>query len=307
MPWRPTLNGTGASEAWSPGDGPPVNLRIRSLSAAILLPLTMGAAWLGGSWFLAFLALAAALGAIEFYGLVSRSGGHPMALAGAAGAVLFVTRTDLQEPSLASLLLLALAAFTLLRHLQFRHREIRVLQRLNQKLTYLYLAWHNSLLDWGWTLLGMGYCGWLLSRLAALRLQPDGREWVLLALFATFALDTSSFFIGRRWGRHALAPRVSPHKTWEGAIGGLFGAVAASLALGAFFELPAGPGHLLALGVLIGVAGQIGDLAESWLKRRAGAKDSGSLIPGHGGVLDRLDSLLFASFVVYYYVVWVIL
>jgi phosphatidate cytidylyltransferase len=146
----------------------------------------------------------------------------------------------------------------------------------------------------------------MFSRLIPLRALADGREWVIFTLFTIFAADTSAFFIGRAWGRHSMAPTISPSKTWEGAIGGLVGAVAVSLILAVILSLPIPYWQVAILGVLIGVLSQMGDLAESLLKRNVGAKDSGTLIPGHGGILDRLDSVVFTVVVVYYYVIWVL-
>jgi phosphatidate cytidylyltransferase len=108
-------------------------------------------------------------------------------------------------------------------------------------------------------------------------------------------------------GRHKLAPTISPGKTWEGTIGGICGGIAVSTL---FFtptplQLPLSPGQAILLGVLTSVLGQVGDLVESLLKRNLGVKDSGNLMPGHGGILDRIDSLIFAGIVVYYYAVWV--
>ncbi len=162
--------------------------------------------------------------------------------------------------------------------------------------------------SWAWTMAGILYIGWLLSYFVALREMVDGRNWVFLALFATFGSDTAAFFIGRTWGKHRLAPNISPSKTWEGAIGGLLGAVIISL----LFTIPS-PLSLnlhywqaILLGLTISVFSQLGDLIESLLKRNMGVKDSGRLLPGHGGFLDRLDSVVFAGIVVYYYVVWAI-
>jgi len=156
---------------------------------------------------------------------------------------------------------------------------------------------------------GVLYIGWLLSYLVSLRGLEDGRNWIFLALFTTFASDTAAFFIGRALGRHPLAPNISPGKTWEGAVGGVLGAVLVSL----FFVLPTplslNPylnwGQAILLGLLVSVFGQIGDLTESLLKRNVGVKDSGTLIPGHGGVLDRVDSIVFAGVVVYYFALFV--
>ncbi|MDY6917761.1 MAG: CDP-archaeol synthase [Chloroflexota bacterium] len=112
--------------------------------------------------------------------------------------------------------------------------------------------------------------------------------------------------LGRAWGRHPLAPRVSPGKTWEGTIGGFLAAIAACLILAAVLPSVAVGWKVAVLGVLIGVFAQLGDLAESMLKRSAGVKDASRLMPGHGGLLDRLDSIIFSVVVVYYYVLWVV-
>jgi phosphatidate cytidylyltransferase len=112
-------------------------------------------------------------------------------------------------------------------------------------------------------------------------------------------MDAGAYFVGRTWGRRKLAPRLSPHKTVEGAVGAFIVALVVTVGFGLWFRLPAG--HLVALGALFGVAGQVGDLGKSVFKRQAGAKDYGSIIPGHGGVLDRFDSLLFCAPVAYYY------
>ncbi len=152
--------------------------------------------------------------------------------------------------------------------------------------------------------------GWMVGHYVMLRQLDHGRELVILALFTTFACDTSAFFVGRTWGKHHMTPTISPHKTWEGAIGGFAGAVAAAAALCYLLNLgswtlPLSYLEAVGVGCLVGVAAQFGDLLESMLKRRAGVKDSGSLLPGHGGVLDRIDSLVFTGVIVYYFVLWV--
>ena len=117
--------------------------------------------------------------------------------------------------------------------------------------------------------------------------------------------------MGRAWGKRHLAPTISPKKTWEGAIGGFVATPAAAVIIYALLNvadlsLPTGYTQIVLLGCLVGVVAQLGDLLESWLKRRAGVKDSGSLLPGHGGILDRIDSLVITGAVIYYYVVWVV-
>jgi phosphatidate cytidylyltransferase len=169
--------------------------------------------------------------------------------------------------------------------------------------------------NWAWMMAGILYIGWLLSYIVELRLEPGtnafpdaGRNFVFLALFTTFGSDTAAYFIGRALGKHKLAPQISPGKTWEGAIAGLFGAVIISLlfTLNTPLQLPLSYGQAILLGLLISIFGQLGDLAESLLKRNAGVKDSGSLMPGHGGLLDRMDSIVFAGVVVYLYYIFVV-
>ncbi len=153
-------------------------------------------------------------------------------------------------------------------------------------------------------LIGVSYVVIPFAALVLLRLDA-GLQWAALAFLVTFATDTSAYAVGRAIGRRKLAPSVSPGKTWEGAIGGLTGAAIAAAALVALLDgiesrlLPA-----VALGLGIGIAAQAGDLLESKVKRMAGAKDSGRLIPGHGGLFDRLDSLV-PVFPLVYYASWV--
>jgi len=141
----------------------------------------------------------------------------------------------------------------------------------------------------------------LLSHLILLRLSPHGIQWIFFLVVLAFSGDISAFYAGRRFGARKLMPGVSPGKTVEGAIGSMAGSVAGCGLFG-FFLLPGLPlGHLLILVPIANILGQLGDLAESALKRSAGVKDSGVIFPGHGGVLDRLDFFLFAGVFVYYY------
>jgi phosphatidate cytidylyltransferase len=153
------------------------------------------------------------------------------------------------------------------------------------------------------TVLGALYLGGLGGSIAALRIMEplaDGPWRIVLLLAIVMAADTAAYFVGRALGRHKLAPAISPGKTMEGVVGGLAGGVLGALAVrGAGFPLPLA--HAVVLGVLVTIAAVAGDLLESLLKRWAGVKDSGRLFPGHGGMLDRLDSLLFGAAVLYYY------
>jgi phosphatidate cytidylyltransferase len=147
---------------------------------------------------------------------------------------------------------------------------------------------------------GILYIGWMLSYWVELRSLEAGKWLVFWAMFATFASDTVAFFVGRAWGKHLLAPSISAGKTWEGAIGGLLAGIVASIILRIIFPLPFAYWQIALLGCFISIFAQLGDLAESLLKRNTGVKDSGKLIPGHGGILDRIDSLIFTGVVVYY-------
>ena len=152
-------------------------------------------------------------------------------------------------------------------------------------------------------LIGVSYVVIPFAALVLLRLDA-GLQWAALAFLVTFATDTSAYAVGRAIGRRKLAPSISPGKTWEGAVGGLVGAATASTALVALLDVESRLLPAAALGLGIGIAAQAGDLLESKVKRMAGAKDSGRLIPGHGGLFDRLDSLV-PVFPLVYYASWV--
>ncbi|MES1157707.1 MAG: phosphatidate cytidylyltransferase [Haliangium ochraceum] len=152
--------------------------------------------------------------------------------------------------------------------------------------------------------LGMLYVSTLTAPLALLHRQlPDGPQWVLAALAATFLNDSGAYFAGRALGRHKLYPAISPAKSVEGAVGGLVVCVGSLFLLRLFLFPALTAGDCLLVAIPASVLGPIGDLVESMLKRSAGVKDSGHIIPGHGGILDRLDALLFVGAWVYVYAV----
>lgn len=170
---------------------------------------------------------------------------------------------------------------------------------------FVSLAWQMRdraglpIADWSSGLLTGAYIGGAAGHLAALRDAPDGLAWVFVAVGATWLADSVAYLVGRRFGRARLAPSLSPKKSWEGYWAGVGAAAVAGVLAGlALPEL--GPVRACIAAAGAGFLGTLGDLVESMYKRQAGAKDSGSLIPGHGGLFDRVDSLLWAGVVVYY-------
>ena len=264
----------------------------RLASAGVGLPLLALAIWVGGPWFSAVVAAAAAAGALELCQMLRRRGRRPASLVAAAWAVGLVAGAHFLVSGSSFLVTLSAVAVAIVLSaviwLLARRREV------------------SGWADWGITAGAAFSLGALLAHATLLRGLDQGREWVFLAVLVTFAADTAAFFVGRAIGKRPLAPSISPGKTWEGAVAGLVAAVGASVALAPLFGLDATLAVALALGMLLGVVGQIGDLVESKLKRYAGVKDSGWLIPGHGGVLDRLDSIVFNLAVVYHFVIWAV-
>jgi len=271
-------------------------LKKRVITALWGIPLITAVIWFGEPWFTILITVLGALAVFEFYRLVAAAKVPPSTYFGIIWTVLFILSRNsdllsILEPYLdlnlvTPVLLTSAVALSLIRLLLRPQRE-------------------SAFPRWAWTIAGILYVGWLLSHLVALRGLDAGRSWVFFALFATFASDTAAFFVGRALGKHHLAPTVSPGKTWEGAIAGVFGAIAISL----LFMLPTplslhfSYGQAILMGILVSIFGQLGDLIESLFKRNMEVKESSRLVPGHGGVLDRMDSIVFAGIVVYYYAI----
>lgn len=152
------------------------------------------------------------------------------------------------------------------------------------------------------TVFGALFAGWMPAHLALIRdLRPHGEAFLLMTFVSVWCMDTAAYAAGRSIGRRPLAPELSPKKTWEGAFAGFVASVAACLTFQRFaLQDAVSPLFAAGLGVAIGISGQLSDLAESMVKRDAGVKDSGALLPGHGGVLDRFDSFILCAPTVYY-------
>ena len=264
-------------------------LKKRVITALWSIPLLIAAVWFDKPlpWFTLLVAIWGLLAVFEFYQLVAGAKVPPLTYFGLIWTLLFILSPHFNYDFLAPLLLTSAVVLSLIWLLLRPQRE-------------------GAFIGWAWTIAGILYVGWLLSYFVALRGLDDGRNWVFLALFITLGSDTTAFFVGRALGRHHLAPRISPGKTWEGAIAGVLGAIIISLlfTLPSPLSLPLGYGQAILLGLLVSIFGQLGDLTESLLKRNMGVKDSGKLLTGHGGFLDRIDSVVFAGIVVYYYVIW---
>lgn len=277
----------------------------RLLTALVGVPLFLALLYWGGTWqggwpLFAAVAVAVLMGMGEFYGGASRKDLQPISLVGyLAGMVLLAAVWFADEAFRAGLIIAALV--------------IAIAGALLVRVLGAEIA--GATASVGVTVAGFLYVAGLFSFLFRLRLfdlhdrlevLPEGgfRAEVgalFLVIAATWLLDTGAYAFGKRFGRVKLSPTLSPNKTVEGAIGGLIAAMVVAAIVSFWLGLDVLDG--VVIGVLIGVVGQLGDLAESVLKRDMGLKDFGSIIPGHGGVLDRFDSLLFTMPVVYWYLV----
>ena len=271
----------------------------RVLTALAGIPILAAAIWWGAPWLTILVSLLAIRGILELYRMAPRNAGPLPAVLGAFWVVALVLGAQAAS-GLSSFLLISAGVWSVG--------------------AFLAILWFVALYAGGryavagaYLLAGPIYVGFLLAHSLVLRELDGGgeigRSWLLFAVVTAFATDTGAFYTGRRWGRRPMAPAISPAKTWEGAAGGFISAVVASLvaagaslALSSFFNLAIPVWQVVVIGATVGVLAQCGDLLESKLKRVSGVKDAGSIIPGHGGVLDRLDSIVFSLPTVYYFV-----
>jgi phosphatidate cytidylyltransferase len=274
----PAREGLGPAAQPSPGS----NLRLRLITAAIGLPLIVVVIIIGGWAFAVVAALVALLASAEFvhgwlFPSMPISAVMPQASAFAASGMMVAgTHADWR------FVLVGLGFAAIFALLGYSHTNA-----FGPRKPYRVLCW--CLL----------YIGLLLSTAVLVRDAADGRSWMFLAILATFSVDTGAYAVGKAIGRHKMAPKISPGKTWEGAIGGFAAGVGAVFLLNALLDTGVSAVTVLPLAVVLPIGGQIGDLFESWMKRRMGVKDASGLLPGHGGFLDRLDSLLFVMPLVY--------
>ena len=268
-------------------------LKHRVITAAVGVPLVILAIWFGDPWpwFTLLIAAAALAGTYEFYHMANFDRREPLLYLGLLCSLALVLSPHYRSPDFLPIVITATMLISL----------IRLLCRPSKE---------SAFRNWAWTIVGALYVGWMLSYWLNLRGLEDGRNWVYLAMLTTFANDTGAFFIGRARGKHKLAPAISASKTWEGAVGGVMCAILGAMVIATVLNLIS-PftfryWQIIFLGFLISIFAQLGDLVESLLKRNMEVKESGNLLPGHGGILDRFDSLIFVGAVVYYYVIWVV-
>lgn len=262
----------------------------RTLTASVGIPVLVAAVWFGAPWLTLLVAALAVQGVIELYRL--RPLGIP-ALPVALGIIFAISlvigaqgSSSLNSFLVISFIILAVGAVAC---------------------SLWLIAYYNSdrpLVASFYLLGGPVYAGFLLAHAIALREIGEngdtGRDWLLVALLVVFAADTGAYLVGKAFGSRPLAPVISPNKTWEGAAGGLFFALVVVLIAGYAFDLATPRWQQLVVGASVGVISQLGDLLESKLKRVSNVKHAGSIIPGHGGVLDRLDSVVVSIPLVYY-------
>jgi phosphatidate cytidylyltransferase len=267
----------------------------RILTALVLIPSVLLLVFLWPSWPWLFALVVAAVSALagwEYLGLAQRNGAKPPRVAVLA-AILALFAGSLEYPDQTAPIFGGLS-LGLLVYCTFRS------------------SIDHMMADAAASIFCLLYVGLTLIAVPALREQTNGPSLVAFLLCVVWAGDIAALYVGRAWGRHKLAPTLSPNKTWEGALGSVAGSLLAAgglLGLEHLFttqwdkvwlSYPEGLWYWLELALLVNVAAQVGDLAESALKRSVGVKDSGSLLPGHGGVLDRIDALLFAAPVLWY-------
>ena len=277
------------------------NFFIRTLVTAFLVPITFLVIWAGGWWLSVLITICAILGGWELASLVASDKGKLIKFICSiwSGALVVVMHLYLEDfgfmftvfPVLVSIPFVLMIC-TFWKVLVTKQDALRKLFQITSSLS------KNSFVAL--------VVGGLLSFALLLNDLQAGRDWIYSIIVVVAATDVASYIFGSLFGKHKLVPKISPSKTWEGGIAGLTFAIFASVIVYYLLDLPTNLGLSIVFGVVIYFSALIGDLLESSLKRLVGVKDSGSLIPGHGGILDRMDSILISLFVGYFFVLWTI-
>ena len=258
----------------------------RVISGLIFLPIFYLVAWVLSPVYFTVLVLAAvAVGQYEFYRMAQARGSRPLLVPGiAVGALMVLEFYHPLFPELGTFLPVAASALLIMIVRLFSPRPV-----------------DGAIEDVASTFLGVFYVAMLYAYQVGVRTGEDGRQWLVFLHLIIWASDIGAYSIGIPFGKHRLYEKVSPKKSIEGLLGALVAASATALLCRVWFLPSIGAGEAIAIALMLAIIGTVGDLVESLFKRAAGVKDSGTLIPGHGGILDRMDSMLFAAPVLYYY------
>lgn len=274
----------------------------RIIVAFIAIPIVLTPIYLGGIWGVLLLVTIAVLAGLEFYDMMKAGGYRPARWLGLIWLVALVMNgwneemmRDVRGEIPAWINTLTLNGWTP-PHIPLSHVLVT---GLIVTMTYALFQKTRPADTWFSTSMGAIYIGMILGQAVSLRFQPNGFWWLLFAILVTWANDSAAYFVGVTMGKHKLWPRLSPKKSWEGTVGGWVGAALAAMLLTWLMPITIPTIYAGLVGLVAGMLALVGDLSISMLKRQVGVKDSGRLFPGHGGMLDRLDSLLFVIPFVY--------
>jgi phosphatidate cytidylyltransferase len=271
-------------------------MRTRIIAALIAIPIVVIPIYLGGIWGLAFGVVVTVVGCLEMFDMLRKGGYHPAPWIGVPWAVmLFLAGWDpqlVQRSSISITGWLTGPAVGLIDLVSFPLTVV-LLGGFVIMLTYSLFVVDRPIDTWLATSMVAIYLGVTLGQVVSLRFLANGFWYVMFGLLVTWANDSAAYFVGVTLGRHKLWPRLSPKKTWEGTIGGFVAATAAGAWLAVVMPVGIGPIFGGVVGFIAGVLALFGDLSISMIKRQCGVKDSGTFFLGHGGLLDRMDSLLF--------------
>lgn len=262
----------------------------RGLTMLIALPVILLCVYYGGIPFLVLILVLALIGVNEFYDMMLKKGFFPAYYVGNVITIFFIV----------------FAYYALKRNWEPAHSAILTLAAAAALISGIFLKREkDTIVDVAVTILGMIYVGWFLSYLFFIRSLTEHGGYLFFLLFTVWTMDIMAYLAGKFFGRTPLMPSISPKKTWEGAITGFVVCMCAAWIFSWTAQLEIR--HALILGALIGIFGQVSDLIESLIKRDAGVKDSSNILPGHGGVLDRIDSFVLTAPLMYYYVILFVL
>jgi phosphatidate cytidylyltransferase len=263
---------------------------IRAATILVGIPIIVACIYFGGFPFFLLILGLALIAVNEFYNMMMKKGFFPAYVIGNLITASFII----------------FAYYALKRNWEPAHSAILTVAAAVALIAGVFLKREkDTIVDIAVTILGMIYVGWFFSYLIFIRSLTEHGGYLFFLVFTVWAMDIASYLAGKVFGKTLLVPSISPRKTWEGSISGFIICLIAALILSKTASMEVW--QALVLGGMIGVVGQISDLIESLIKRDAGVKDSSDIVPGHGGVMDRIDSFILTAPLMYYYVVWVVI